>query len=324
MRYAVIGTSWIARAFADGAALCDGLTPCAVLSRSRERGERFAAEIGAGAVVCDVDALCAVDCDFVYVASPNVCHYPQCKRLLEAGKNVLCEKPVTVTAEEYRELCDLADANGVIYTEAIMYWHDPDRAVVRDAVQKLGRIGDAHFDFSQFSSKYPALMRGENPNIFNPAMKTGALNDLGIYCVYPALDLFGLPERIIPAQRRLFTGADGSGAALFVYPDKMVTITYSKTGQSRLGSEIIGDEGTLTLESISKLEHVALTATDGTKTDLIGEKPKAELMANEARDMAAYVRGEKRDEYLALRRLTQQVLACMEQMRTADGNLKEE
>lgn len=324
MRYAVIGTSWIARAFADGAALCDGLTPCAVLSRSRERGERFAAEIGAETVVCDIGELCAVDCDFVYVASPNVCHYPQCKRLLEAGKNVLCEKPATVTAAEYRELCDLADANGVIYTEAIMYWHDPDRAVVRDAVQKLGRIGDAHFDFSQFSSKYPALMRGENPNIFNPDMKTGALNDLGIYCVYPALDLFGLPERIIPAQRRLFTGADGSGAALFVYPDKMVTITYSKTGQSRLGSEIIGDAGTLTLESISKLEHVALTAADGTTTDLIGDKPKAELMANEARDMAAYVRGEKRDEYLTLRRLTEQVLACMEQMRTADGNLKEE
>lgn len=324
MRYAVIGTSWIARAFADGAALCDGLTPCAVLSRSRERGERFAAEIGAETVVCDIDELCAVDCDFVYVASPNVCHYPQCKRLLEAGKNVLCEKPATVTAAEYRELCDLADANGVIYTEAIMYWHDPDRAVVRDAVQKLGRIGDAHFDFSQFSSKYPALMRGENPNIFNPDMKTGALNDLGIYCVYPALDLFGLPDKIIPAQRRLFTGADGSGAALFVYPDKMVTITYSKTGQSRLGSEIIGDAGTLTLESISKLEHVALTATDGTTTDLIGDKPKAELMANEARDMAAYVRGEKRDEYLTLRRLTEQVLACMEQMRTADGNLKEE
>ena len=72
--------------------------------------------------------------------------------------------------------------------------HSPARQILKDAVASIGNIRSASFDFSQLSSKYKALVNGELPNIFNPEMKTGALNDLGVYCVYPAVDLFGVPE----------------------------------------------------------------------------------------------------------------------------------
>ena len=77
-----------------------------------------------------------------------------------------------------------------------MYMFNPARELLRNSLEKIGRITSAHFDFSQLSSKYPAYLSGNLPNIFNPALATGCLMDLGIYCVYPAIDLFGIPDKI--------------------------------------------------------------------------------------------------------------------------------
>ncbi len=318
MKYSVIGTSWITASFIDGAALCENLELDAVYSRTREKGEAFAAENGAKRVFTDFNELIECDSDFIYIASPNALHYPQTKALLAAGKNVICEKPITVTAAEFCELCDIADRNGCIYFEAIMYMHAAARDTLKSAVKRLGNISSAHIDYSQLSSKYPALMRGELPNIFNPEMKTGALNDLGIYCVYPIVDIFGMPESITPVQYFLPTGADGSGCAAYKYGDKLVTVTYSKTGQSRTYSQIIGDKGTLTVDSISMVTGITLYDNAGNAELLTGEVTKRELMGNEARDMVRFIT--EKEKYAAFyaecREMNKKVLRCMEMMRT--------
>lgn len=77
-----------------------------------------------------------------------------------------------------------------------MMLHLPARAVLHRALSRIGRIHTARLDFSQLSSKYPLYLAGKNPNIFNPEFATGCLMDLGIYCVYAALDLFGLPDSL--------------------------------------------------------------------------------------------------------------------------------
>lgn len=318
IKYSVIGTSWITKSFIEGASTVSGLKLYGVYSRTKEKGEAFAAETGAEAVFTSLDELAASQSDFIYVASPNVCHYEQCRFLLSHGKNVICEKPITVTAKEFEELFSLAEKNNVIYFEAIMYMHTPARKILKSAVEKIGVISSAHFDYSQLSSKYPALKRGELPNIFNPAMKTGALNDLGVYCVYPMIDLFGTPEKIIPSQFALHTGADGSGGALCVYGDKFVTVTYSKTGQSRLGSQIMGDEGTVTVESVSQMTGIGLYDNGGAFSLLEPEREKKYLMGNEAQSMVNFITdfGNHRDFYYECAAMSQKVAACMEKMRT--------
>jgi predicted dehydrogenase len=87
------------------------------------------------------------------------------------------------------------------------------RDVLRNAVERIGRVSSANLDFSQLSSKYPEYKSGGLPNVFNPQMATGCLEDLGIYCVYPALDLFGQPDDIKASASFMATGADGSGGA---------------------------------------------------------------------------------------------------------------
>ena len=321
IKYSVIGTSWITKSFIDGANLYEDLSLDGVYSRSFEKGGAFAEETGAKRVFTDFNDLASSDTDLVYVASPNVCHYEQCKALLLNGKHVICEKPVTITAEEFNELCNIAKERNLVYFEAIMYMHTPLRQVLKDAVSKIGKIRSATIDFSQLSSKYQALKNGELPNIFNPEMKTGALNDLGIYCVYPVIDLFGMPVEITPIQHFLHTGADGCGSAIFEYEDKLVTITYSKVGQSRSPSQIMGDEGTVTIDSISKLDGIKLFNNLGEEKLLNGETDKKYLMGNEAKSALDFIlRREETDNFLEeCQLMNKKVLLCMEKMRVENA-----
>lgn len=321
LKYSVIGTSWITKSFIDGANLYEDLSLDGVYSRSFEKGSAFAEETGAKRVFTDFNDLVSSDTDLVYVASPNVCHYEQCKALLLNEKHVICEKPITITASEFKELCNISNEKNLVYFEAIMYMHTPLRQVLKDAVSKIGNIRSATIDFSQLSSKYQALKNGELPNIFNPEMKTGALNDLGIYCVYPVIDLFGMPEKITPVQHFLHTGADGSGSAAFEYKDKLITITYSKVGQSRSFSQIMGDEGTVTIESISKLDGIRLFNNAGEETLLNGETDKKYLMGNEAKSAIDFILNRKEtDNFLKeCQLMNEKVLLCMEKMRVENA-----
>lgn len=321
MHYAVIGTGWIVDSYIQGAALTGKWELAAVCSRSRGKGLQFGSNYGVSTVYTSVEELAADPAvEAVYVASPNRFHYEQSKLLLNAGKHVLCEKPITVSPEECEELQQLAAAKGLIYMEAIMMLHLPQRQAVLDALPQLGRITSAHFDFSQLSSKYPALLRGELPNIFNPKMATGSLMDLGVYCVYPALDWFGEPEKINASARFLPTGADESCTAIFEYPDKLLTLTCSKTGQSHLGSEILGDRGTLVIESISKLTGIRLFT--GNDSRLIwDDEEKPTLMSGESMDFYRFIKDPEgtQKEYERASKLSLSVSRTMEKIRRLSG-----
>lgn len=289
IKYGVIGSGWIAEEFVKGAQTVEGMTFAAMYSRTREKGEEFAHKFDCKNVFTDLEEFAKSEIDAVYIASPNSLHYPQSKLMLENGKHVLCEKPITITPDEFEELFSLAKSKNLIYTEAIMMMHSPLKERVKNALKKIGKITSAHFDFSQLSSKYKALKNGENPNIFNPEMKTGCLRDLGIYCYYPAVEFFGLPEKISSSAGFVETGADGYGTAVLDYSDKQVTLTYSKIGQDFCGSQILGDEGTITIDSISKLTGVKIHFADGKTEEVTGEEEKHILMAYEAKSFYDFI-----------------------------------
>ena len=106
--------------------------------------------------------------------------------------------------------------------------------------------------------------------------------DLGCYCIYPAVYYWGQPKKISATAGILSNGVDGSGAAILSYSNTQVVLTYSKVGQDKIGSQIIGDEGTITIGSISKLTDINLYSKDGSKTLLAGDMPKSVIMSYEA------------------------------------------
>jgi len=321
LTYATIGTSWITKAYIDGAALAGGWTHKAIYSRTQASGEAFAAQTGCHTVYTDLAELAKSEVDAVYIGSPNMLHYAHSKQMLLAGKHVICEKPITVTPGEYAELSALAKQKKLIYCEAIMMMHNPARHILADAIQKIGTIRSVRFDFSQYSSKAYALRKGELPNIFNPAMATGCLMDLGIYCVYPALYFWGKPKKVTAVATLLENGIDTGGGAFFDYGDKLLNLTYSKLGQDRLGSQIFGYDGTITIGSLSQLTDMKLYDMQGSATLLQGETSRTQLMANEAKGFYDFITApEKHTEYY--RQCDTLALAAselMQEMRTQAG-----
>ena len=269
LRFGTIGSGWITDEYIHGA-LDSGLWQLtAVYSRTEERARAYADRHGAKLAFASVEAMAASpEVDAVYVASPNALHYQHCKVLLEHGKHVICEKPITVEPWQLEELQQLADQNHLVYVEALIGVYLPEMKVLQVAVERLGGVHLARFDFSQYSSKYPAYLRGETPNIFNPASATGGRMDLGTYCVYPAVMLFGVPDKVSAHARFLRTGADGSGCVTLHYADKTVVLTYSKTAQGVIGSEIQGEHGVIRIPRISKLTDMTLTPVGGEEQPL--------------------------------------------------------
>lgn len=322
MKFGTVGTGWITDEFVKGTRLIDNFNLGAVYSRNKETGEKFAQKYGCPAVYTDLNKMAeSSDIDAVYIASPNSFHYEQSRIFLENGKHVLCEKPATVTPVQLEELTQLAEEKGLIYLEAIMMLHQPALKKLEKALSKIGKITTARFDFSQLSSKYQSLIDGKTPNIFNPEFKTGCFMDLGIYCIYPALHLFGIPHDIMATAGFLSTGADGYGSSIFVYPDFQLSLSYSKIGQSRLGSEIMGDNGTVVIGSISKLTDMKIIYNDGSEEIIEGDIPKEILMSREAESFYRFITEKKKysAEYRYASELSIRVCGVMERMRRMAG-----
>lgn len=321
LKYAVIGTGWITQSFIDGANLDGNMKLEGVCSRNEVNGRKFADMNGAQRIFTSPEELAESDIEAVYIASPNAFHSRQTEMMLKYGKHVICEKPITVTPEEFCYLQNIAEKNNLVYVEAIMYMFSPVRNLLKDAIEKIGIITSAHFDFSQLSSKYPLYKKGELPNIFNPEMATGCLEDLGIYCVYPAVDLFGTPDKINADSFFMKSGADGSGNASLLYNDKCVTLTYSKLGQSRGVSQIFGDKGTITIESVSKLTGIKTVFNNGSEQIISGDYEKAVLMGNEAAGFRQII--ERREEnsqfYNLLRERAIETQKTMARIRASAG-----
>lgn len=319
IRIATIGTSWITRSFIGGLDLLDDcFTLEAVYSRSLERGKEFLKEIGKQAQIFDnLEKLAACkEIDAVYIASPNSLHFEQAMLMVSSGKHVIVEKPIVTTEEEFLKLSAAADSNNVVFMEAIIGMHLPARKALKEALGKIGRIKSSRFEFCQLSSRYKDYLLGENPNIFNPAFATGTLMDLGIYCVYPAIDLFGIPDVICTQASFLENGSDVAVTAIYKYCDHIVSIISSKTCQSDLPSEILGDKGKISIGHISKYDDIYLTV-DSQEEQLVGVMSKEELMSYEAKDFYRYITepNETKYEYQEMRELAHTVCAIMEAMR---------
>lgn len=319
IRYATIGRGVIADQFIAGARLSGEFTLAAVYSREEKTGREFAQKHGCDTVYTDLSALAAdEDIEAVYIASPNSCHVPQSEQMLRAGKHVICEKPIATSAAEYRRLKALADTRGLVYMEAIIPLYVKGRAAIKEALAAIGNIASARLDFAQLTSRYEALQRGEQVNIFDMSLAAGTLMDLGVYCVYAAVDLLGMPQNITATAAYLPNGADSGGTALFDYGTFSAALTYTKVGHSAIGSEITGDHGTLIIERIG-LYVGAYLVQNGVKTPLFQDEPKEQLMCCEAAAFAAFIRGENGEEYARASEFAVGVHTCMDTIKQKAG-----
>lgn len=296
IRLATVGTSAITEKFLAACRLTGRYELHTAYSRSLKNGEDFAKAQGFKHFSDDLRAVAeSPEIDAVYIATPNVFHYEQSRLFLENGKNVICEKPIATDCGKYDELLSLADKKGLIYAEAIMSRHTAGRDILLDALKQIGRISQARIDYCQLSSRYEKFKKGEKLNIFDMSLAAGTLMDLGVYCVYAAVDLLGTPDTVSACAAFADNGADLSGGAVLGYKDFTAVLSYSKIGQSAVGSEIVGDKGVVKIGSVSQYADISLVK-DGKEALLLGTPDRAEVMRGETQRFADYI--ENKDAFL--------------------------
>jgi predicted dehydrogenase len=204
--WGILGAGSIAAKFATDLNKLEDARLVAVGSRSREKAAAFAeqwgVERGYGSYA---EMLADPEVDAVYVATPHPFHRPHTLLCLEAGKAVLCEKPMAVNAGEVRAMVEAARASGLFLMEAMWSRFNP---VMVQAKQWLdeGLIGEPRMltaDFG-FSARFDPQAR-----LFNPELAGGALLDVGVYVVSLASWVFGgAPEEVHAAAEIGSTGVD--------------------------------------------------------------------------------------------------------------------
>ncbi|MCB0910441.1 MAG: Gfo/Idh/MocA family oxidoreductase [Propionibacteriaceae bacterium] len=258
LRFGIVGTNFISEWFAAACRATNGRAAAvAVCSRDAARARRFADRIGAAGGHDDLGRM-AAEVDAVYVASPIASHHAQAIQAISAGRHVLVEKTMGATADEVADILAAADRAGVIAMEAVRNVHTPTHDLVRDAMAHIGVPRHARFEKLQYSSRYDAFRAGERPNAFDPGLGNSSLADIGVYCLQPAVDLFGAPARTTGASIWLENGFEGGGSLTLDYGSLVADIVYSKIAPGTGPSVITGEDGSIILDDPGEPSQVTL------------------------------------------------------------------
>lgn len=180
------------------------------------------------------DDLLVDDIDLVVITTPNQTHFALAKQALEAGKNVLVEKPLCASADEARELAALAEQQGVVLTVYQNRRWDSAPLTAKKLLEQnlLGEIVDVEIRFERYAE-------GLNKKQWKETGEAGVglVYDLGVHLIDMAVDLFGLPQEVYADIRYQHEGAlsDDYFSIVFYYPDgKRVVLTGSKYAREPL------------------------------------------------------------------------------------------
>lgn len=251
VRFGVVGTNFITDWVIAGAKEDPRFSLAAVYSRTRERGEEFAAKHNIPHVFTSLEEMAASDkVDAIYIASPNALHSSQSIMCMSHGKHVLCEKPLASNAREAREMVAAAKAHNVALMEAMKSTLSPNFLAAKENLHRIGRPRRYFASFCQYSSRYDKFKEGIVLNAFRPELSNGALMDIGVYTLYPLVVLFGAPRSINAQGVVLQSGVDGQGAVNMQYEGMNATILYSKIANSLLPAEIEGEDGNIVIDRI--------------------------------------------------------------------------
>lgn len=256
----------------------------AVGSRSQASAEAYAREWDIPKAHGSYEALLAdPEIDVIYNSLPNHLHKEWTIKAVEAGKHVLCEKPIGLTPAEVDEMAAAAQKHGKVLAEAFMYRHHPQTLKVKELVEG-GAIGKLQLIRSSFTFS----MKTEVNIRLNPEMGGGSIWDVGCYPISCARAIVGLePVEVFGWQVTGATGVDDSFFGQMKFPGEVYAQFDSGfRAPYRTHLEVVGSQGTITVPSPFKpgLEE-AITLYREDKTERL-PIPRQELYIGEVEDMA--------------------------------------
>jgi D-xylose 1-dehydrogenase (NADP+, D-xylono-1,5-lactone-forming) len=286
-QWGLLSTARINDKFIAGVAESRESAVLAVASRDGARAERYAAERGIARAYGSYEALLAdPDIDAVYISLPNSMHLEWTGRALQAGKHVLCEKPLSRRAADVNAAFDLAERHGRLLMEAFMYRHHPQTARLVALVRggAIGRLRVIRASFS-FHARDPADVR------LRAGLDGGSLTDVGCYCVSAARLLAGEPEVVSGAQVVGGDGVDITFTGWMRFPGHV--LAHFDSGvvcDDRFDLEVVGEDASLYVPDPWHCLEPRIELRREHHVELI-EIPSVNPYGLEADNLAAAIRG---------------------------------
>ena len=234
----------------------------AIAARNEEKLQNLCQDYGIKRYYLGIDDLLADDeIDTVYVALPNNLHFEAMDKAIDAGKNIICEKPFTSNAYESEKIIEKAKTNDVMIVEAISHRFIPNANEVKKLIGELGDIKIVSFNYSQYSSRYDKFKEGIIEPVFRLENSGGALIDLNLYNVAFAVDTFGLPKDV-KYFANIEKDIDTSGIVILDYEDFKVSCIGSKDSAAPIINTIQASEGTIEIpDALNSFAKFNLTKT---------------------------------------------------------------
>lgn len=240
-KWGIVSAGRIASKFSQDLSFSKTSKLSGVAARKLEDAKAFAKQYGVEKAYQGYQAMFDdPEIDAVYIATPHNFHFENAKDAINAGKHVLCEKPITISSKEFTELSELAKARGVFLMEAMWTYFLPALKQAKKWLSE-GRIGNLKHIKTDFGYPMPYVRGGRE---YEPSLAGGSLLDMGIYPIAIAhyflendFELLNVHAQYAPS------GVDDDVVMLGKANDVMVNLATSF--KCRLGNSayIIGDEG---------------------------------------------------------------------------------
>jgi D-xylose 1-dehydrogenase (NADP+, D-xylono-1,5-lactone-forming) len=288
LKWGIISTADINRKVIPGAHASPKVDLVAVASRDQARADAYAQKWEIGRAHGSYEALLADDeVEAVYISLPNTMHCDWSVKALEAGKHVLCEKPLSRHTAEVEAAFDAAERNARLLSEAFMYRHNPQTKRAKQLVEE-GAIGELRLIRSAFSY---ALYDEDNIRL-RTDVEGGALMDVGCYTVSGSRLFGGEPEHV---HGEAWFGPSGTdwvfGGSLRFPGDVVAQFDCGTALPERDELEAIGSEGSLFLDDPWHCTVPVIERRHGDRVERIELEP-ADSYRLELENVSDAVRGE--------------------------------
>jgi predicted dehydrogenase len=287
-RWGVLSTARINEKVLAGAALSDEVEVVAVASRDQAHGDAYARDHGIPRAHGSYDALLADDeVEAVYISLPNAFHCEWSIRALEAGKHVLCEKPMSRRPAEVQAVFDTSEAVDRFCMEAFMWRHNPQTLKLKELVDD-GAIGELRLVRAAFS--FPLTDLG---NVrMRPELEGGGLMDVGCYTVSGSRLLAGEPVRVTAQQVVGSTGVDVRLTGTLAFPGAVLAhIDCALDLPDRSELEAIGSDGSIAVSNPWHCVRPGLRLRRGDEVELVEIEPENSYKL-ELENLGRAIRGE--------------------------------
>lgn len=320
IRWGILSTGHMAEVMTEDLASTEGCEVVAVASRDGERAAAFAQRYGIARSHGSYADLAADDeVDVVYIASPHNDHLESATLCLEAGRAVLCEKPLTVTPDEAVRLVSVARDNDLFCMEAL--WARTNALMVRAArLVADGAIGPVRQVQAALGFRGDF---GDEHRLFNPDLAGGAILDMGVYPVHAANLFLGEPDQVIAVgQHHPRTGVDTHATAILVHhatDDRPAAHAVAHTSlesgpANRL--EVVGEAGRIVIDGFLKCTEVRIERP-GNEAEVLSYDPAGHGYVDQLTEVNRCLRAGLTESPLVPLEATLQVMRTLDRWRAA-------